>query len=400
MRFKNLNFSFFNKIFLFLVFFTLPFQTSKFFFLSQSYIFGIRKDLLAPAFYLKYVFILGLLLINFKIIRQIFVRNKKHFFLFFIFLLINFLISVNKTISAYKIFQILLLLGFCIIVYHLFRKQKQIAGIVINALLYSALIELFLAFYQVTTGVSFQNIFYFLGERRLDFFSPSVAKTIFFDRAILRAYGTFSHPNSLAGFYLLVYFLTFKKFFKNVKFFKIFFLRLISSFLIFLSFSKVAIFVFWILNIFYLLRNEKCNFCKLAKFLAFSVVSFLFFSSQFRYQSIFERQEQIIQAKSIFLKNPFLGVGFGAYLTALAENFPNLSYYQAQPVHNLFLLFLAEGGIIFWMLLFYFLLRISLIRRKLFADKDFLFILIFTSLFDHYWWSLPQNFFSLSFIFF
>ncbi len=397
MKVKNLNYSFFEKALIFLIFFILPFQTSKFFFLPQSYILGIRKDLLAPVVYFKYLIFLIFLAVNFQILKKLIL--KKGFILIWLFFILNFVLSTNKPITLYKIFQLNLLFGLSFVLYQLRKKGKISAESVASALLFSSLIEFFLSFYQFMSGKSFQGIFYFLGERRLDLFSPSVAKTQFLEKFVLRAYGTFSHPNSLAGFYLIIYFSTFKSFFKNVKFFKIILLRALSAFLIFLSFSKVAISLFLFLNFVFLLKEKICFVCKLSRFLAFLSVGGLFLTSYFRSSSLVERLQQISQAKQIFLSRPLFGVGLGAYLTALSQKFPSLSYFDLQPVHNLLLLLLSEGGIVFYVAVLFLLWKEKELRRVILENKILIFVFLFTSFFDHYWWSLSQNLFSLIFIF-
>lgn len=56
-----------------------------------------------------------------------------------------------------------------------------------------------LALVQLALGHSLQGFFYWLGERAVSVGAPTVATASFFGHTLLRAYGTFSHPNALAG---------------------------------------------------------------------------------------------------------------------------------------------------------------------------------------------------------
>jgi len=60
--------------------------------------------------------------------------------------------------------------------------------------------EAFLGLAQIIKGGSLNGIWWWLGERRFTYGGIGIAQFRVFDQAWIRAYGTFSHPNSLAGF--------------------------------------------------------------------------------------------------------------------------------------------------------------------------------------------------------
>ncbi len=76
------------------------------------------------------------------------------------------------------------------------------------ALAASAVFQVSLGAAQVVLGHSLQGIFYWLGERSVAVGAPSVATGSFFGATALRAYGTFSHPNALAGWLVVASFIT------------------------------------------------------------------------------------------------------------------------------------------------------------------------------------------------
>ena len=92
-------------------------------------------------------------------------------------------------------------------------KNKNIVGEILTKVIpYWIVIESLLALGQISKGGSLNGWWWFLGERRFDFNTIGVAQMSVADMGLVRAYGTFSHPNSLAGFLLvsLVWWIKFK----------------------------------------------------------------------------------------------------------------------------------------------------------------------------------------------
>ena len=199
----------------------LPTQLGKHFFLHFSYLSGIRVDYLAPTVYLLDVIIFLLAIVNLKIVLKFF--NNKMVLSGLFLLLINIIFSQLPEISFYWFIKIIEFL----IIFSLSKKiimtikEKSILII----LLLSGLFELFLSIIQFVSKHSVQGIFYYFGERLLTLSTPGVAKATMQGVEFLRPYGTFSHPNSLAGFFLLLYFfvLTFRPF-NSFKILKLIFL--------------------------------------------------------------------------------------------------------------------------------------------------------------------------------
>jgi len=70
------------------------------------------------------------------------------------------------------------------------------------------------------------------------------------------------------------------------------------------------------------------------------------FSVRLEQQSVIERVSQISDWQQIFHGNWLWGVGSGNYTFALFQLHPSLPYWQLQPVHNAYLLILAENGVV------------------------------------------------------
>ncbi|MGB9883103.1 MAG: O-antigen ligase family protein [Microgenomates group bacterium] len=377
-----------------LIIFFLPSQFGKYFFFDFSYLFGVRVDYLAIKFFLIDVLIFLFFLFNFKKII-IWLMEKKFLFFYFI-LLLNLLLAKNKFLTGFQIIKIFefLILFFLAKIYFLKTDKKAI----LLVLFFSSLIEVILSVYQLVFSHSVGGIFYFYGERLLSLSTPAIAKIIIFGKEFLRPYGSFSHPNSLAGFYLLLYFfvLTEKSFQKN---FILKWLTLLNfNVLIFFSFSKIAIFSFLILNSVYFLKNLKtnCFFCKINKIFIPVFLALIFLSGTTDILTI-EKRLVLIKNSFVILKNNlFFGVGLNNYLVAQSQLKSSIPLFFNQPVHNIFLLILTELGLIGFIGMIFMFFK----NKKIFLSNYYLlFVILLTGFFDHYWWSLNQNFLLASFVY-
>ncbi len=370
----------------YILIFLLPTQLGKHFFFDFSYVSGVRVDYLAPTVYLTDLLAFGLILFNWQRVFSFF-RQKK-IVLFLCLLLINIMFSRSKPIALYTLIKLIEMMT----VYVIFKKSLLKPLYLLWAFLAGGLVELTLSLTQFITKHSIQGIFYFLGERYLSLSTPGVAKTAFSGVEFLRPYGTFSHPNSMAGFYLLIYFfvLTNKKFWsyrpiKNA-------LLLVATLLILISFSKVAIGVFVLLNLAYLWQHRSsfsCRLCFFSRLTTLVATGLVFLSAANDPLTIKKRMELVSQWVSLISYYWLTGVGMGSYVSVadIGKNF-SLDTLN-QPVHNIFLLALAELGIPLS------IATILLWKNWLidFIRSNILIVLaiILTGIFDHYWLTLQQN---------
>ena len=210
---KQPNKSFFNIILFSFFLFLLPTQLGKHFFPPFSYINGVRVDYLSPTIYLTDIIIFLLFLFNFKAVINFF--KNKNVLLGLGLLLINSLLAKNQLTAFYQLIRIVEFLIVFSLGRQLFKIIKEKLLLII--LLLTSSFQLILAALQLISKHSIQGIFYFFGERLFSLSTPGIAKAAFQGIEFLRPYGTFSHPNSLSGFFLLLYFfvLTNKKFNKH-----------------------------------------------------------------------------------------------------------------------------------------------------------------------------------------
>lgn len=221
----------------------------------------------------------------------------------------------------------------------------------------------------------------------------------------LRAYGSFGSPNSL-GIYLAVLFvlgliLYLKTSSSRLKIYISAGQLFIVSGLI-LSFSRAA----WLATLsavvvlgFYLFYKEKILlhlFFKQTSFMAaiaifWVVIFYPVFSARFNThlrleaQSISERAGQYAEAVSFIKTNPLFGVGPGVFTYALHAKYPALSYWQYQPIHNIYVLGIVEMGLLGIVgigILLIMLLRIVIKNNLLYIPV--LVCLLVVGLFDHW----------------
>jgi hypothetical protein len=380
-----------DNIIIFLLVLFLPTQLGRHFFLPQSFINGIRVDYLSPTIYFFDLIALIFFIFNWKN-TLIFLKNKKLFF-FILLLVFNIAFSTFKIISLYKAIKLIEWW----LIFLLIKKIKPWETIK-KGFFFGGIFEFSLALAQFINRKSLNGVFWFFGERNLQLSYPGIAKTFFSGNEILRPYATFSHPNSLAGFYLLLYFafLTITKINKQNLLNQL--ALFLFSGLILLSFSKIAIFCWIIGNLFWYQRKIKCWICFLAKLFAIALTGLIFISATNDLSSFNNRLLLLKESAFVFERNWLVGTGLGAY-TKAKEAVPliNLKYYLInQPVHNVFILFLLESGLVVGLGIVFFVFKSM---RNLYQKNPVIFFsILLTGLFDHYWWTLPQNFFLLAFI--
>jgi O-antigen ligase len=106
----------------------------------------------------------------------------------------------------------------------------------------------------------------------------------------------------------------------------------------------------------------------------------------------FQKRTDFLEKSFTIIKQlPFTGTGIGSYLIA-QHNYPQkFSTFFEQPVHNIFLLIIAQLGIPLSVLLLTLIFRNINLKKR---GMDFLlpfFCVVLTGTVDHYWITLQQN---------
>jgi len=263
----------------------------------------------------------------------------------------------------------------------------------------------------------------FLTESPLSPDIAGVAKIIPEGLKIIRAYGTFPHPNLLAVFLIIsifsLYYIWLRKPHSFDKSCVLFFFLGLMFFALWLTFSRTAIIAFLASSLIYFLfalwqtiqTTNKGLFKRiLLVFLALAIFYFLFVSliqpeTSERFQisladpAVSLRGFYNQMALDVISNHPWLGLGMGNFVWQMRQALNLLASWTHQPVHNLYLLIASEVGLIGLVIFLFFVFKIWFSRQKSETDnllvRGSLFIIISSfllmALFDHFFWSLQQG---------
>ncbi len=304
------------------------------------------------------------------------------------------------------------------------------------AILLSGLVQSILAIYQSITQSISANKWLGMAEQLAQNRGVSVLESG--EMRILRAYGSLPHPNMLAGFLVLailvalylwhdVYVRSEKANWQIKKIPRIagsafggkkyvFNLCLIVCSLVLMTFALLAtfsrsallalLFCLLFILIFSLIKKDKLTFYVAIKYLilimmatwAFNIyypnlwVSRFDLSNRLEAKSMQDRQTTYSQLDWRSPKDIIFGQGLGLNTYwAYQKNRPE-SLDQVQPIHNWFLLALAEiglMGVLIFLALLYFYFKKILWKKNNYQvwNVAYILLLIFLGLFDHYLWT-------------
>ncbi len=341
---------------------------------------------------------------------------------------INIILATAKWVALYRWFRIgqwgltIKLLG---------KNKNEIINYLMKIVPWWIIIEAFLGLAQVVKGGSLNGIWWWLGERRFTYGGIGIAQFRVFDQAWIRVYGTFSHPNSLAGFLLLAWW-WFRQQLRSYGgqgyFNRIFYWIVNWSAMmgIVLSGSRVV----WVLTVGMLIVEEILKDKKIKMkgtvatvpykpldvpykpldvpyrlligrlLLGIGVVLIILGVISVNYRisdfvggwdtnSIEKREVLAVSAIKMIKRNPLFGVGAGNFVVNLPK-YKVGNFYWMQPVHNILLLAWSEIGILGIAIIIY-NLQSTIIKL---SKNRFWWIWVIvgiTGFFDHYWLTLPQN---------
>ena len=401
-----------------------------------------------------FLYLTDLLLIGFLFFAIINKRIsfRKSGILLYLFLglaLISIFVSSDKGVSVYRFIKLLEFVALYIYMCSQFKIQNSKFKIqtILSVILYSAVFQAILAivqfFKQSSLGLKFIEAGQYLPG------APGVATFISGNEKIMRAYGSFSHPNVLAVFLLLAIFCFYYlwiKGFNGPRSPVTSYLLPVTSYLLlvfglFLTFSRGAILVFlfisftFLLTRFFQLRQlyhteERLLAGKKLMILAsffvfFSLISGLivlpYFKTRFTKISLEEEAIDLRffynkMALSMIKDKPFLGIGIGNFVN-FSRNYPAFLRAAAklaasggltggqvpewiyQPTHNLYLLIASEIGILGALIFLIFLFKkftygVGQIFKNLNEINPLFFLFIgflILALSDHLFWTLQSG---------
>ena len=343
-----------------------------------------------------------------------------------LFIFASFFVASDQSLALYRYLVFLEALG----LFYFLREGTEYKGYTESYLDKSTVVYVFLSsmFFQASLGVYqflTQSTFSFkylgLASHNAQELGVAVVETA--SGRWLRAYGGFDHPNIFGGVLALslilsVYLLAKKKVLNSTKevlesifLFIFYFLGLLA---LFFTFSRSA----WLalalgllaLLISLILKKDGWIIGRFVALVFFSVV-FLFIvampyqdllmvrikaETRLEQKSLDERGTYLFQAAGLVKDNVIFGVGIGNYTTVLDKENKQPAYVN-QPVHNGFILLLAENGIFSLIFFVGFLVCLILKDRRENYSVAILVALLTLMMLDHWLISLP---FGVLFLFF
>ena len=328
--------------------------------------------------------------------------------------LIGIFFSNNQAVGWYGLLKLVefVFLGF----YIAGNIKKLNLGIVLFMLSAGILLESFLAIFQYINQGSIDGVFYLLGERNFSSMTPGIANASINGELVLRPYGTFSHPNVLAGFLVIAMTLISSKLkVKSSKFRKSITMvsLVVGTVALLLTMSRIAILI-WLFILLTLVFIKTKKYFK-NKFIIYyllfiilivgsifwlSPLRFRFFDIKTTDESVVKRQELINDSFTMIKSNPIFGVGLNNFLVELPSVHKQTNnVFYLQPVHNIYLLILTQTGMIGLAFFTWFIFKTF--KRLKFENSfhpdrigikfQILFIALALGLFDHYFLTLQQG---------
>ncbi len=374
-----------------------------------SYVYGYLVNYYLPTFYLTDLFLLGVLffwgleLYQDKAardkFRQLVCHRESVLLLTLLIILMPNLGVINRSSAWWG--WLLWFKGYLLFLWLLFHLKSCTYPVVVKGLSVGVFSQALFGIYQV---VQQQSVFGYLpfGETVLAN-SAGIAKGVFFNTTLIRAYGTTPHPNVLAGFlavsWLVIYFslgLEKKKLWRYWYLLTLF----LGSLTLILTMSRSALIaLLGSLFVYFMFRTRPKS-----RYPAWATPLLLIILLQvtgglamLNTPSVTERLSSYTTALSLIKKEPLLGIGLNNYIFAAQQYSDSFQVYRStQPVHSVYLLLGAEGGVTALLILVLFLLPVGqsfFWQRTLYTKVGVLSLLTISiiGLFDHYLISLNQG---------
>lgn len=383
------------SILLFLTVLFLPTQLGRHFWPEFSYIYSLKIDYLSPTVYfwdLLVVFLISAFIIQIKPV------NKVALNLWLTFILVQ-LLSIFPNLDEPSNLARGLVRGEQYMIAGLFGVYlasvpfKSLTPAVFWGLTIAVLGQAFIATAQFLKSETLG--LWVLGERAFSISTPAISKFDFYGRQFLRPYATFPHPNVLAAFMVISISLLalIRSGNKNLTILA----QAAGALAALLTVSRTAL-IALLIEAFVLIKRRGLIWLT---FILIILAPFIVvrFSAIFTFDNLtlLRREEQSEVALKLWLSHPVFGVGVNNFISEASDELLVGPSRFLQPVHNIFLLVLAETGLIgllgLLVLIGFPIFRLLKLRTP--NPRTLLLIwgvIIFLGLFDHYFLTLPQGY--------
>lgn len=401
------------KLLFYLIIFLIPCNLGKHFIQPWSYVNGILIDYLIPTLYLTDILVIGLLglwlldkvnlelkIKNLELNLESRIKNTKIILLFFVlplFTLYCLLFTKNPHAVLYKLLKIL---EFGFLIYYI-KSHINIKKDINNLILVLSGSVILQSLLGISQWFKQQSIFgyWFLGEQPYNINTLGIKTISFFGALKIPAYGTFPHPNILAGF-LVISLMIILASHKTLLSYLSFILGIMA---LFLTFSLTSWLTFLMVLILITTNQQWVKVKPAPRLLIIVLAAFclLFITFNLDPTSLQRRSQLNVIAFKMWLSSPIFGVGLNNFIPRMEEfGQVQATYRFLQPVHNIYLLVLAETGVIGEISL---ICLIWLIGKRVWSKKNYLlltsyFSLLFLALFDHYFLTIEQGMLMLSLV--
>lgn len=378
-----------NKLQTFLIFLypiVLPMSLGYHLRLQSSFVFGVPIDYLMPAVFLSDLLGVGLL-ISVLPSRQKYSLEIKLLILAILVSALPLSLGISP-IQAWYGFARLVGLILASLVFSQLLKSVQNRGLIMKGIGVSIVLQSIWGFLQVLLNRNLTGYLPF-GETSLSVYSPAIAKVTLLGHTFLRAYGTTPHPNVLAGI-LVIYMLILLSSSRSTNKYVLG----VGTVGLLATASRSGILAFGISLIYLLWQSPSKLKAPLIGLIAvFMLGVFKLFPVGLESLSFTERLEYARLSISLFGENFVTGIGLNQFIYHLpfSTNL-ELEGRNLQPVHNIWLLWVVETGVLGLSSIvgFVSLLWIRIKTTSSYNKALLLSILILGSL-DHYLLTLPMG---------
>lgn len=393
------------EYFIYLFIFLLPLQVV--WIISEKFIFGFKWQegtfLLYATEILLWLIIIGQVFLMFYKKRSSNINRKKLFIVLIIWGLVlysglSILWSTNEALSFYWWLR---LMEAIILMFIILNAQFKIR-LVLWSFLISGVVQSILAFWQFLSQEVMVSKWLGMASHFPVDINSSVVGTG--DYRWLRAYGSLPHPNILGGYLVVCFIAGLYLYFNHQNNWR----RLIATISLifitvglFFSFSRSAwlaaiiVYLIWLVIFFY--KKRFIDLIKISIYLLLILTPLVIIynslvftrlsaTQKLEEKSIEQRLDSLTEAKEIIFKNPIFGVGLGDYTNYLVSFKPGFLGWHYQPAHNIYLMALAELGVIGFLFFLIIIIFVFYKSSDLFTVSAFL-ALLMIGLFDHYLWT-------------
>lgn len=370
---------------------------------------GPFNEYMDVSVYVGEIFILVAILIyilkNENIIKSIYKKytaSKFHveqliFLVSIIFIGLNAALSVDPILSLTFIGHAIPSLAFIFLTYtYVVSRGTLFLLDLFKVLIISLAIQFIITLCQIIHQSSIG--LYFLNESKIQLQAINVAKSEIFNSKTIRGYGTFLHPNILAGYCLAIY--SYFLFVRNLFHVKQSFIFRVTPVIIFatilLSQSKVGILTFF--TILFLSCSSKLFHVK-QKLVFFILILILSIVIAFIYRNDIQKSVETRlnqfqqQSNKDFDINIITGSGLGTYRYSYEGISITHEWWLLEPVHNVPYIVYRESGLVGLMILLvliaHFVKKVS--RETLLRVLIPLFAVFVLLNTDHYLWDIQQG---------